>query len=198
MTQKTHKDRHGKSAKRLARAISLIFLSILISCEHKGPQTTQRADGGGPSAARQSPQAVASSFFSALRRNKTDEAGRLIAVFPKVPGDFMKRRIEVMASRMSAGRWDSQVISGRAVGGAAVVIINEGLKSGQQAFDIDPVYLIRQKESWRILPKLTRYNRPYFEFSERQIAEFQQLEKWYKEQKAGLIEQRRGVGKRSE
>jgi hypothetical protein len=48
--------------------------------------------------------------------------------------------------------------------------------------DPDPAYLIKQEGAWRVLPKLTQYNRDYFELPEAVLARFRELEKWCKSQ----------------
>jgi hypothetical protein len=54
----------------------------------------------------------------------------------------------------------------------------------QSEIDLDPVYLLKQGDQWRVLPTITRYDHQSFELSEAQQARFLELKTWFKEKKA--------------
>jgi hypothetical protein len=48
--------------------------------------------------------------------------------------------------------------------------------------DPDPVYLLKGKEGWRVLPGLTQFQREIFQLDAAELKRFSTLESWYKSQ----------------
>lgn len=85
---------------------------------------------------------------------------------------------------------DFEVLAERIDGDCAIVIINEIQKEGQPTFDLDPVYLIKQDEQWRIcrtqkqLDLVAPDKAPVFAKLQLWFEGFVQGVKWQKSRKA--------------
>jgi hypothetical protein len=92
----------------------------------------------------------------------------------------LRRKIESMVKG-----WDQKrklpVTEHRAQGDCAVAVVLE------KPTDPDPFYLVRREAGWRILPEVTQYKRSAG-LSPKQIADFEELEKWFREQEAAARE----------
>jgi len=102
-----------------------------------------------------------------------------------------KQHMTRVLSRMSEGFADgstkNEVLSGHIIDNCAVVLINESMKKGKPAFDIDPFYLKKFNGSWKISSRVTDPLPLITSKEENDI--FTKLKAWYKQQKATLIKQ---------
>jgi hypothetical protein len=127
-------------------------------------------------AAEDTPEATVKAYFAALSKGDRTNANRLTARFPK----FGDAQVAAVTDRYielhKRPGYAPSIRNGKAVEDCAVVVILES------PTDPDPAYLIKQDGAWRVLPKLTQYNRDYFEFPETTLARFRELEKWFNAQ----------------
>jgi len=128
-------------------------------------------------------------FFDLIRRGQPQEANKLIARFPGLPPNVMVPLMMSMSSksRGRTRRWEA--MSNKTNGEVAVVVLLEFREKEKPAFAIKPVYLIRQRGHWRILPKLTRFDLPYFRFSKQHIKDYRKLESWFNDGKSSLMQE---------
>jgi len=137
-----------------------------------------------------------SAFFEAVRQGEVERASATIARFERVHPDAVRVRVERLAPEMQAGRHEVVVVSGKELGDVAVVVVNETRKGGRERFDIDPVYLIRQGDAWKILPLYTRYDRAFFDFTPDQMQGYYSLEGWFRAQEELLLAELTGGDRR--
>jgi hypothetical protein len=135
------------------------------------------------------PKVVVDDFFELIRRGQPQEANKLIAKFPGLPGNVMVPLMMSMASKSKGKtrRWTA--MTNKTNGDVAVVVLLESREKEKPAFAIDPVYLFRQRGKWRILPKLTRFDLSYFHFSKQQLKDYRKLELWFEDGKSNLMQE---------
>ena len=127
-------------------------------------------------AAPDTPEATVKAYFAALAKGDRADAIKLTARFPKIGdaqiGAMTDSYIESYKRRGST----PSIKNGKALEDCAVVVTFDS------PTDPDPAYLIKQGGAWRVLPKVTQFNRDYFEFPEATLGRFRELEKWFKAQ----------------
>ena len=127
-------------------------------------------------AAPEAPEATVKAYFAALAKGDRTNANKLTARFPK----FGDAQVAAITDRYielhKRPGYAPSIRNSKAIEDCAVVVIFES------ATDPDPAYLIKQSGAWRVLPKLTQYNRDYFELQEAALARFRELEKWFRAQ----------------
>ncbi len=94
---------------------------------------------------------------------------------------------EIM-SEFEDERWFHRILEYKQDGDCAVVIVHEWEGAGS-AFDLDPLYLIRQNGAWKVSPGFTDYEY-LVESDETLSTRFEQLKTWFKQRKKELYEQR--------
>jgi len=127
-------------------------------------------------AAPDTPEATIKAYFAALSKGDRTNANKLTARFPK----FGEAQVAAVTDRYielhKRPGYAPSIKNGKAVEECAVVVILES------PTDPDPAYLIKQDGAWRVLPRLTQFNRDYFELPEAALVRFRELEKWFKAQ----------------
>ena len=116
-------------------------------------------------AAPDTPEATVKAYFAALSKGDRANANKLTARFPK----FGDAQVAAVTDRYIEAHkrpgYAPLIKSGKAVEDCAVVIF-------ESPTDPDPAYLIKQDGAWRVLPKLTQFNRDYFELQEVTLYDF--------------------------
>jgi len=135
------------------------------------------------------PKQVANQFFDSIRRGLPQEANKLVAHFPNLPPNVTVPLLMGMSDQSRSGQMSWDVMSSRVESDTAVVVVLERRTRQQRGFAVDPVYLVRQRGRWRILPKMKQYDRPYFKFNTYQLAGFKRLETWFNQGKAALLKE---------
>ena len=133
--------------------------------------------------AADAPEAVAKRYLKARFDKDVETAMALTAEFPKVSKEKLKEKYAQPDDALVAAlrpKTAPEVRNAKVDGDLAVVVCLE------KPTDPDPVYMIQQEGSWRVLPEITIFNRTEYGFSADQLARFQELEKWYKEQKSAI------------
>ena len=131
---------------------------------------------GAVHAAPAGPESTVKAFETAVAKRDVNGAMLCIARFPTVGEEHLKQWLTKVIDAEDGTR--TQILGSKEVGECAVVAV---LSSPR---DPDPFYLLKQEGEWRILPRATRFDYPFFGFSASIIAEFRSLEDWYR-QKVG-------------
>ena len=130
--------------------------------------------------AADAPEAVAKRYLKARFDKDVETALALTAEFPKVSKEKLKEEYGRPDDALVAAlrpRTAPEVRNAKLDGDVAVIV------SLEKPTDPDPVYMIQQTGSWRVLPEITIFKRPEYGFSADQLARFQELEKWFKQEK---------------
>ena len=105
---------------------------------------------------------------------------------PEAASAYFKDKVQRIVGIMGDD-WDFEILEEKIEGGCAVIVISENQKAGNASFDIDPVYLIQQNETWKVLPEFTNW-RNAGEIIKDQVPTLEKLKVWYKGRKAELKE----------
>lgn len=79
---------------------------------------------------------------------------------------------------MHAGQFDFRTVDAREAGDVAVVMIEEQ-RIGHESAGLDPIYLVRVEQEWRVL--LIGFRHPLYGPSEERQDRCVQLAKWFEE-----------------
>jgi hypothetical protein len=154
--------------------------------KNEKPATTQ--------AAKLSPSAITvRQFHDALKAGKASDALKFIGASPSPIRDAEKR-VKRLATTLSGGEWDFEILDSKASGEIAVVMINDYLKSGRKTIDIKPWYLIRQQGEWKLLGKFTDFELKEYGFDADRVAAYRGLEKWANEREPQLRKEQPDCG----
>lgn len=148
------------------------------------------------------PSESLAAFQKATKEQKLEEAWKHTAQFEGASEElttYLKSRIERIL-KISADGWSFDIVEEKVISDCAVVLINESVKDGKKAFDIDPVFMIKQGADWKVMPNITAWDMSKripvdqqpasMKFDEPKIEAFKALEKWSEERKQALIEKR--------
>ena len=113
-------------------------------------------------------------YREALVAGETDTAVTLTASFQDLPAETIKLKTQNSVEATRSGRLKIWIFPANAkvIEGCGALIIGDGEKP---AVD-DPAYIIKQGGEWKVLLKLTDWNRPHFKISEQQKKAFEQLQ----------------------
>jgi hypothetical protein len=113
--------------------------------------------------------------------------------------DAWKSRVQRIL-KLAADGWGFDILEEKISGDCAAIIINESTKAGKKAFDIDPVFMIKQGEEWRVMPDITQWDMTRripadkvpasMKLDERKVAAYKELEKWVDVRKERLVKER--------
>ncbi|MDX1679946.1 MAG: DUF4878 domain-containing protein [Akkermansiaceae bacterium] len=103
---------------------------------------------------------------------------------PKVLTDYFKEEIRDFIELTNMG-WDFEIREEKVEGDCAVIVINEHKKNGVDSFDLDPIYLIKQGDQWKVLPELTNWDEAKRGMKD-QVAILEKLELWFNRRKAEI------------
>ena len=81
---------------------------------------------------------------------------------------------------------ETKVLETKVQGNASIIIIRQ-MKADDPylGVDIDPLYFLKQKDGWKLLPELTQW-KIVKDVSKKDAPSFEALEKWYKLKKPEL------------
>ena len=66
-----------------------------------------------------------------------------------------------------------------------MVVINESKKAGRAAFDLDPAYLIKQGDEWKVFPDVSDWDVAE-QLAKDKVDSFKNLETWFKARKVEI------------
>ncbi|HWN95807.1 MAG TPA: ankyrin repeat domain-containing protein [Methylomirabilota bacterium] len=128
------------------------------------------------SLAGEGPENALRSYFDALRKADRATANELTARFSKFTETHIAATTDWGISLGKNRQWRPVISKSKTIDNCAVVVMHES------STDPDPAYLIQQNGAWRVLPKLTQYNRDVFELPPVTLKNFQELDEWYQVQ----------------
>jgi hypothetical protein len=119
-------------------------------------------------------------YREALVAGKTEAAVALTASFPDLPVEAVKSKTGDYVEAARTGRLKIWIFptSAKVIDGCGALIIGDG---EEPAAD-DPAYMIKQADGWKVLLKLTDWNRPFFKHSDEQKKAFEHLQTHVAEQ----------------
>lgn len=142
-------------------------------------------------------------FQLAAQGQKFEDAWKHTAQFEgasEAITNYLKSRVERIL-KLSADGWKLDLLEEKINGDCAAIIANEIKTKGQTALNLDPVFMIKQGEHWRVMPSFTHWDisshipadkQPAsMKLDERKVAAFNELEKWVEERTKVLQEKQR-------
>ncbi len=78
----------------------------------------------------------------------------------------------------------------------AVLVVLEAKGSPSKVPDYDPIFVVMQAGTWRVMPTLTKYQTEFVELTAAEAARFAELQKWYEEREAALTGRKVSVAAR--
>lgn len=149
------------------------------------------------------PTEALKAFQQAAKDQKLKDAWKYTAQFDGASEEvaqYLKSRVQRIL-KLSADGWGFEIIEEKISGDCAVIITNESMKAGKKAFDIDPVFMIKQGEQWRVMPEITRWDMTRsipadqqpasMKLDETKVAAYKELEKWVDERTEALRKERK-------
>ncbi len=139
------------------------------------------------------PTEALKAFQQAAKDQKLENAWKHTAQFEGASEEltqYLKSRVQRIL-KLSADGWGFEILEEKINGDCAVIITNESTKAGKKAFDIDPVFMIKQGQEWRVMPDITQWDMTEsiptdkqpasMRLDERKVAAYKELEKWVDE-----------------
>jgi hypothetical protein len=148
------------------------------------------------------PTEALKAFQQAAKDQKLEDAWKHTAQFEgasEAVTQYLKSRVQRIL-KLAADGWGFDILEEKISGDCAAIIINESTKAGKKAFDIDPVFMIKQGEEWRVMPDITQWDMTRripadkvpasMKLDERKVAAYKELEKWVDVRKQRLVKER--------
>lgn len=129
---------------------------------------------------------------AALTKNFVD-TWKHVAKFdglPKEATEYFKAKVQNFIDLTGKG-WDFEIIEEKVEGDCAVVVINESKKEGKKAFDIDPAYLIKQGDEWKVFPDVSDWDIAE-QVAKDKVDSFKKLEAWFETRSEELKKKEKG------
>jgi hypothetical protein len=149
------------------------------------------------------PTETLKAFQQAAKNQKLEDAWKHTAQFEGASEEvtqYLKSRVQRIL-KLSADGWGFEILEEKISGDCAVIITNESTKAGKKAFDIDPVFMIKQGDEWRVMPGVTQWDSTRripadkqpasMKLDERKVAAYKELEKWVDERTEALRKERK-------
>ncbi|MBK1883121.1 hypothetical protein JIN85_11885 [Luteolibacter pohnpeiensis] len=133
------------------------------------------------------PMEALTAFKKAAQNKDFDATWKHAAKFEGLPDDatdYFKGKVQRFID-LTSNNWDFEILEEKVEGDSAVVVINESKKAGRKAFDLDPVYLIKQGSEWKVFPDVSDWNIAE-QVAADKVDSFKKLEAWFKARKAEL------------
>jgi hypothetical protein len=137
------------------------------------------------------PEETAKQFLFYLHNGRPDDAFRMFAINEKMSAAFVEDErgdLERISQPATAGTWRLEFVDVHTQGPAAVAVINESIKRGKPAFDLDPLYMVYFDDQWWVVPGMTRHGPASAFLPDEEYAIFDVLEKWFQQRKMELNE----------
>lgn len=136
------------------------------------------------------PTETLTAFKEAAQTKDLEATWKHAAKFEGIPDDVtqhLKGEVKDFIDLTARG-WDFEIMEEKIDGDCAVVMINEHKKEGRKAFDIDPIFLIRQEGEWMVFPDLTDWDIAKHVAKDK-IDTYTKLEEWFDARKIELKKQ---------
>jgi hypothetical protein len=134
-----------------------------------------------------SPRAAAEAFHAALARGDTAAVQAGAKLTPDGVDENLAPRLAAdLVRRMAAREFDFRVIDARADAGVAVAVIDECVKRGATAFDIDPLWMVESGAGWTVLMSVSVPTDSAALSSPDHRAQAARLAAWFEQRKQAL------------
>jgi hypothetical protein len=133
------------------------------------------------------PTDALAAFKESAQARDFEATWKYAAKFEELPDQatkYFKGKVQRFIDLTAKG-WDFEIIEEKIEGDCAVVVINESKKAGQKAFDLDPAYLIKQGDEWKVFPDVSDWDVAE-QVAKDKVDSFKKLEEWFKTRKAQL------------
>lgn len=134
-----------------------------------------------------SPKETLIQFQELCAAGRAGKATKLVAEFPNLHplvDKLAQESIERIVSGLKTGKFSYTTITEKIDHDCAVVMIKEE-RPGRDSEDYDPIYLVKQDNQWKILPKPSNWKVASEVMNNRQV--FEGLASWFDEQKASIM-----------
>ena len=122
-------------------------------------------------------------FLQAAQRSDFESAWSHVASFEGVPepvaAELLQHVREIV--ELAAEGWGYETIDEKIVEGCAVVV----LRDSKNPDDLDPAYLIKQEDGWRLFPDFTEWEIAEHVAKEK-VGALTKLQEWYKGRKSSI------------
>lgn len=130
------------------------------------------------------PKEVLTAYKNALQAGDLDQAWELHVKRKDLPASLVAEEREIF--NRNAGRtveaWNFEILAELSEEDCAVFAVNEATKDGQPAFDLDPVFLIKQNGSWKVCENAADFKN----IDPEKKAALDKLQMWFKGFKQGV------------
>lgn len=133
------------------------------------------------------PSQAFAAFEKAAKEKNFESAWKLTVRFEGLPDHIteeQKKDIRRLIEITNNG-WSFDILEEKTEGDCAALVADESMKNGKPAFDIDPIYLIKQDGEWKIFSDLTQWDSAK-QFAKDKVDTLTKLEVWFKARKAEL------------
>ncbi len=136
------------------------------------------------SIAGDSAEAVTKKFIEALAKSDKGTALKLLKKFPEAPNGFLEDTLNRLAENTSNKGTTPRVVASKELTEVAVVVIDEA-GPDSKGHDYDPIYLLKEGDSWLLTINMKLDGRSV-KVSSAVQAEFATLKAWFDAKKAEL------------
>jgi hypothetical protein len=126
----------------------------------------------------ETPRETLDAWLKACKVGNFDKAWALEAKNLELPPNLQEEERKIAKANFdrNGGEVSLEVLAEKVEGDCAAFAVNESKKDGRPAFDLDPIYLLKQEGGWKILPNpgQLKYVAP------EKVEAFAKLEAWFK------------------
>ena len=134
-------------------------------------------------------EVVAKKFVNSLNNGNSSSASRLFATSDKLPQEVLVREIRDLAKiarSCKEQKWHFSYVELIVVGSCAAAIVCEDVKRGEPAYDLDPLFMVRQGNGWKVVPGMSNLRYAEVILTESEFGQLEQCQKLFKDRKVEL------------
>ena len=135
----------------------------------------------------ETPTEALAAFWKTARSGDFDATWKRVVKFDKLPPEFVEDQKEKVRKmiKLGASGWSVEALEEKVDGDCAVIVGNEVKGEKSEVPNLDPVYLLKQDNEWKVFAKLTKFDLAAAGGKEK-LEVFGKLKKWYEERKQVL------------
>ncbi len=133
--------------------------------------------------------AAANKFVDSLNQGDSYTSSELFATYEKMPKEIMAqevRKLGRIAQSCKRKEWHFSYVELGVAGNCAVAIVCEDVKRGKAAYDLDPLFMVRQEGDWKVVPGMSDLEYAEVLVSEDELEQLKQCQRWFEERKEEL------------
>jgi hypothetical protein len=137
----------------------------------------------------ETPRETLDAWLKACQAGNFDKAWALEVKNLKLPQNLQEEERKIAKANFDrrGGETSVEVLAEKVEGDCVAFAVNESRKGGRPAFDLDPIYLLKQDGGWKILTNPGQLENAAPEKAE----DFAKLETWFKAFKQSAISKRK-------